>query len=184
LVNAWLDLLRWIGIEFMVVFRPVKLAVAGLFLIACGSPTGSAATPSPTSAASTPTQSATPIPSPPETLTVAASRYGRIIVDRQGRTLYLFNSEDSTTPKCYAACAAAWPPLLLTLSPVAGGGLSQALIATVARSDGSTQVTYNGHPLYFYAGDRAPGEIKCQAVVEFGGGWFVVDAQGNKITTP
>jgi predicted lipoprotein with Yx(FWY)xxD motif len=173
-----------IGVEFLVVFRPVKLAVTGLFLIACGTPTGSAATPSPAPAASTPTQSAAPSPSPPETLTVAASRYGRIIVDRQGRTVYLFDAEASTTPRCYGACAAAWPPLLLTTSPFAGGGLSQALIATVARSDGSAQVTYNGHALYLYAGDRAPGEIKCQAVVEFGGGWFVVDAQGNKITTP
>jgi predicted lipoprotein with Yx(FWY)xxD motif len=138
--------------------------------------------PSPTPMA-TPTQSATPSPSSPETLTVAGSRYGRIIVDGKGRTLYLFDSEGSTTPKCYGACAAAWPPLLLTTSPVAGGGLSQALIATAARRDGSTQVTYNGHALYLYAGDRDPGEIKCQAVVEFGGGWFVVDAQGNKITT-
>jgi predicted lipoprotein with Yx(FWY)xxD motif len=98
--------------------------------------------------------------------------------------VYLFDAEASATPRCYGACAAAWPPLLLTTSPFAGGGLSQALIATVARSDGSTQVTYNGHALYLYAGDRAPGEIKCQAVVEFGGGWYVVDGQGNKISTP
>jgi predicted lipoprotein with Yx(FWY)xxD motif len=129
---------------------------------------------------STPTQS----PTPPDTLSVASSRYGEIIVDGQGRTLYLFDAERSATPKCYGACAAAWPPLLIATSPVAGRGLSQALIATVARNDGATQVTYKGHGLYLYAGDRSPGEIKCQAVVEYGGGWFVVDTQGNKVTTP
>ncbi len=72
----------------------------------------------------------------------------------------------------------------MATSPVAGGGLSQTLIATVARSDSSMQVAYNGHALYLYVGDRSPGEIKCQAVVEYGGGWFVVDTQGNKVTTP
>lgn len=162
-----------------------KLALLGLLLIACGTPTKSAtATPSPTPTAIAPAQSPTPSPSPPDTLSVAGSRYGKIIVDGQGRTLYLFDAERSTTPKCYGACAVAWPPLLTTVAAVAGGGLSQALIATSGRSDGSMQVTYNGHALYLYAGDRSPGEIKCQAVVEYGGGWFVVDTQGNKVTTP
>ena len=87
-------------------------------------------------------------------------------------------------PKCYGPCAAAWPPLSTTTAPVSGPDLSQALIATASRSDGSAQVTYNGHPLYYYIGDRAAGEIKCQAAFEYGGGWYVVDAQGNKISTP
>ena len=162
-----------------------KLALLALFLAACGTtPKSVAATPSPTPTADAPTQSPTPSPSPPDTLSVAGSRYGKIIVDGQGRTLYLFDAERTPIPKCYGACAVAWPPLLIATSPAAGGGLSQALIATVTRSDGSMQVTYNGHDLYLYAGDRSPGEIKCQAAVEYGGGWFVVDAQGNKISTP
>jgi predicted lipoprotein with Yx(FWY)xxD motif len=161
-----------------------KLALLGLALIACGTPTKSVVTPSSITTPSTQAQSAAPSPSPPDTLSVSGSRYGKIIVDGQGRTLYLFDAERSATPKCYGACAGAWPPLLVNTSPVAGGGLSQALIATVPRNEGSMQVTYNGHALYLYAGDRAPGEIKCQAVVEYGGGWFVVDTQGNKITTP
>jgi predicted lipoprotein with Yx(FWY)xxD motif len=153
--------------------------------MACGTPAKSvAATPSSTPAASTPAQSAAPSSPPGDTISVAASRYGKILVDGQGRTLYLFDAERSTTPTCYGACAAAWPPLVVNTSPMAGDGLSQALIATVARSDGSVQVTYNRHALYLYAGDRSPGEIKCQAVVEYGGGWFVVDVLGNKITTP
>ncbi len=69
-------------------------------------------------------------------------------------------------------------------SPRAAAPLNQELIRTAARSDGSPQLVYNGHPLYYYAGDGAPGEIKCQAVIEFGGGWYVIDAAGNKIATP
>jgi predicted lipoprotein with Yx(FWY)xxD motif len=162
-----------------------KLALLGVLLIACGTPTKSAtATPSPIPPASAPTPSASPSPPLPNTLSVAVSRYGKIIVDGQGRTLYLFDAERTITPRCYGACAVAWPPLLTSAAPVAGGGLSQALIGTAARSDGSMQVAYNGHALYLYAGDRSPGEIKCQAVVEYGGGWFVVDTQGNKVTSP
>lgn len=159
-------------------------ALAWLLLVACGTASPSAPAASPTPGTIAPTPSAATSPPPPDTLAVAGSRYGKIIVDGRGRTLYLFDAEHTPTPKCYAACAVAWPPLLTNTAPVAGGGLSQALIATTARGDGSTQVTYNGHALYLYAGDRAPGEIKCQAVVEYGGGWFVVDAQGNEVTAP
>lgn len=162
-----------------------RLAVLGVLLVACGTPaTSVAANPSPTAPAITPTPSSSPIPPLPNTLSVAGSRYGKIIVDGQGRTVYLFDAEHTSTPRCYGACAVAWPPLLTATGLVAGGGLSQALIATAARSDGSMQVAYNGHALYLYIGDRSPGEIKCQAAVEYGGGWFVVDAHGNKVTTP
>lgn len=87
-------------------------------------------------------------------------------------------------PKCYGPCAAAWPPLLTTRAPLSGPDLSQQLIAVATRSDGTMQVVYNGHPLYYYAGDHAAGEIKCQAVSEYGGGWYVLDAHGNEISTP
>src|SRR5712692_8075007 len=105
-------------------------------------------------------------------------------VRRLGRTLYLFTADVGAVPRCYNACATAWPPFVLTHPPTAGPGLEQSKIATATRTDGAIQVTYNGHPLYYYAGDHAPGEIKCQAVVEFGGGWYVVDGQGNQITRP
>lgn len=159
-------------------------AILALFLIACGTPQAPvAATPASTPSASAPTQVPTPSPPPPDTLLLAGSRYGKIVVDAQGRTLYLFDAERGPGPKCYGGCAVAWPPLLITGAPVAGEGLSQAHIGTVARSDGSIQVSYNGHPLYYYVGDRSPGEIKCQAAIEYGGGWYVVDAHGNRITT-
>lgn len=163
--------------------RPHLLIAFGLLIAACGAPAASAlASPSPTvTATSTPTPTAS---SPTATLSVANSRYGKIIVDGHGRTLYLFDAEGSAVPKCDGPCATAWPPLLTTTPPVAGPDISQALIATAKRADGSTQVAYNGHLLYYYVGDRAPGEIKCQAAIEYGGGWYVLDVDGNKISTP
>lgn len=164
--------------------RPQLLVGLGVLLVACGSPATSVpASPSLSAPAAVTTPS--PLPSSqPASLSVASSRYGKIIVDSSGRTLYLFDAERTTEPRCYGPCAAAWPPLSTTTAPVSGSDLSQALIATAPRSDGSLQVTYKGHPLYYYVGDRAPGEIKCQAVFEYGGGWYVLDAQGNKISTP
>lgn len=117
-------------------------------------------------------------------LSVANSRYGKIIVDGSGRTLYLFDIERDHMPACNSACAIAWPPLLAPAGVATSLELDQALIATAVRNDGSLQLAYNGHPLYYYAGDHSAGEIKCQAVIEFGGGWYVIDAQGSKISTP
>jgi predicted lipoprotein with Yx(FWY)xxD motif len=123
------------------------------------------------------------LPAKPQ-LASANSRYGRIVVDGSGRALYLFDIERDATPRCYDACAVSWPPLRATTASTSDPQLSQALIGVANRKDGSRQVTYNGHPLYYYIGDRAPGEIKCQAVIEYGGGWYVVDIRGNRITAP
>jgi len=163
--------------------RPTRTAVIalGFLAIACAPPehsgsSNASASPSGASPTSTTTSS------PQATLSVASSRYGRIIVDRTGRTLYMFDVERDGVPRCYGACAASWPPLVSPVGPVAGSGLDQALVTTAARKDESRQVIYNGHPLYYYVGDRSPGEIKCQAVFEYGGGWYVLDVKGNKIT--
>ena len=156
-----------------------------LLVAACGAPQASTRE-SPSAAATAPaaTSSPTTAPAKAPTLTVSASRYGRIVVDASGRTLYLFDAETAGVPRCYGACAAAWPPLMTASDPVAAPDLAQSLVATATRSDGSTQVTYNGHPLYYWAGDHAPGEIGCQAAIEYGGGWYVLDAQGGKISRP
>jgi len=156
----------------------------GVFVMACGSPAPSSITPSPSgSPAATSPTAASPTPSATAQLATAESRYGRILVDSSGRTLYLFDIERDPTPRCYDACAVSWPPLLATTSSTSDPRLNQTLIAVSQRNNGSQQLTYNGHPLYHYVGDHDPGEIKCQAVIEFGGGWYVVDSQGNKITT-
>jgi predicted lipoprotein with Yx(FWY)xxD motif len=115
-------------------------------------------------------------------VSVAGSRYGRIVVDGGGRALYLFDLERDGTPRCYDACATAWPPYLAPDASASSSELDATRVAVKARRDGRRQVTYNSHPLYYYAGDRAPGQILCQAVAEYGGTWYVVDPKGNRIT--
>jgi predicted lipoprotein with Yx(FWY)xxD motif len=165
--------------------KRMALAMVGLSLTACGSPApSSTATPSPSgSAVATSPTAASMTPSPAAELATAESRYGRILVDGSGRTLYLFDIESDPTPKCYGACAVNWPPMVATAASTSDPLLNQTLIAVSRRDNDSKQLTYNGHPLYYYVGDHITGEIKCQAVIEFGGGWYVVDSRGNKITT-
>jgi predicted lipoprotein with Yx(FWY)xxD motif len=150
-------------------------------LLACGAPQPVAVASHSPSTAPAATQ-LSPTPSAKPVLRVAGSRYGDIIVDGSGRALYLFDIEREPVARCYDACASAWPPMRAANSALVADELDQSLLATIARRDGSWQVTYNRHPLYYYAGDRAPGEIKCQAVFEYGGGWYVVDPRGTKIT--
>src|SRR3954464_5239187 len=98
------------------------------------------------------------------TVKVHPSRYGRILVDGHGRTLYLFTRDRGAKSRCYGACARAWPPLQTDSEPQAGGGADAAKARTPARRGGATQVTYAGHPLYHYVNDRRPGQILCQDV--------------------
>ncbi len=114
-------------------------------------------------------------------LELAPSAYGKIVVDRRGRALYLFTREGSTRPRCHGACAKAWPPATFDGRPAAGAGLREELVATTRRPGGGRQLTYAGHPLYRYVGDGAPGVVNCQAAHEFGGGWFVVDRGGAAV---
>ncbi len=112
------------------------------------------------------------------------TRYGRILQDRRGRTLYLFTKEKGKKSRCYGDCARAWPPLLTKGEPRARAGAKQSLLGTTKRRGGTTQVTYNGHPVYFYVDEDEPNEILCQAVPEFGGIWYVIDKNGDAITRP
>jgi predicted lipoprotein with Yx(FWY)xxD motif len=115
-------------------------------------------------------------------LRLGVTPYGRALFDGTGRVLYLFDADRGGTSTCYGACATAWPPYLVEQSPIAAPELDQGLVSTASRSDGSRQVTYNRHPLYYYVGDANPGQVKCQGAVEYGGGWFVVDGRGNAVT--
>jgi predicted lipoprotein with Yx(FWY)xxD motif len=111
---------------------------------------------------------------------IVDSRYGRVVADRRGEALYLFTKERNTRSRCYGECADAWPPALTKGDPVAGSGARTGLLGTTRRSDGNLQVTYAGHPLYYYAGD-SPGNILCQDVFEFGGTWLVVKPSGAAV---
>lgn len=113
-------------------------------------------------------------------ITVRNSSYGRILADGADRTIYLFTRDGSTTSMCYGACASAWPPVLTKGTPRQAGGLPHPL-GTTRRRDGRLQVTYSGHPLYYYVGDVQPGEILCQNVEEYGGTWLVVSRGGRAV---
>ncbi|MEZ5078557.1 MAG: hypothetical protein R2725_14065 [Solirubrobacterales bacterium] len=113
-------------------------------------------------------------------LTAVNSPYGRVIADRRGEALYLFGREKGRTSRCYGACARAWPPVLTKGRPRAGKGIERKLLGTTKRRNGKRQVTYAGHPLYYYVHD-SPGRILCHNVNEFGGLWLVVKPSGKPV---
>ena len=106
---------------------------------------------------------------------------GKFLADGQGRALYLFEADKGSTSTCTGACASAWPPVTASAMPMAGGGVSQSLLGTTKRADGTEQLTYNGHPLYYFAADTGSGMAKGQGTKAFGAGWYVVNAKGAKI---
>lgn len=112
---------------------------------------------------------------------VVSSDYGRILANGRGRALYLFTSDTGPSSTCYDACAIAWPPYIVRSKPRAVGGAKRGLVGTTRRSDGRLQATYAGHPVYYYVGDSAPGEVLCQAVFEYGGYWYVLRAGGEAV---
>jgi predicted lipoprotein with Yx(FWY)xxD motif len=132
-----------------------------------------------TPAASAPV--ATPAPAVTSTLGVGSSGLGQILVAANGKTLYLFEKDMTTQSTCYGACAQFWPPLTTSVAPTVGSGLSQSLIGTSRRTDGTTQVTYAGHPLYFFVSDAKPGDTTGEGSTAFGAGWDVLAPSGAKI---
>jgi len=107
---------------------------------------------------------------------------GNILVDSNGRTLYLFKKDSGTKSSCFGPCAKNWPPLRATGKPTAGNGASASSIGTVPRSDGKPEVTYNGHPLYLFAGDSKPGDANGQGIVAFGASWYALSGSGKQIS--
>jgi predicted lipoprotein with Yx(FWY)xxD motif len=103
---------------------------------------------------------------------------GEFLVDTAGMTLYLFTNDTENTSNCYDDCATAWPPLLTAGEVTAGEGVDASLLGTTERTDGTTQVTYGGWPLYYWMRDEAPGDITGQAV---GDVWYVVSPQGEAV---
>ncbi len=115
------------------------------------------------------------------TVTVHASSYGQILFDGRGFVLYAFTHDPRGRSACSGDCAKAWPPYLVKRAPRAGIGAKSSLLGTTRRGDGTTQVTYAGRPLYYYIGDRKPGQILCQNVTQFGGTWLVVRPNGGPV---
>jgi predicted lipoprotein with Yx(FWY)xxD motif len=115
------------------------------------------------------------------TISARASALGQILVDGSGRTLYLFEADKGRTSTCYDACAGIWPPVVTSAAPVAGPGVNQALLATTTRKDGSLEVVYNGHPLYYFAPDKQTGQTTGQGISSFGADWYVLSPAGTKV---
>ena len=115
------------------------------------------------------------------TVGVANENLGNILVDSQGRTLYLFRRDSGTKSTCTGTCAIDWPPPRATGKPTVGGGATASIVATSARSDGKPQITYNGHPLYLFSGDQKPGDTNGEGVNAFGGLWYALSSAGNQI---
>jgi predicted lipoprotein with Yx(FWY)xxD motif len=152
------------------------VSVTALSVAACGgSGNGASASTTPTAAAKTTSARAA-------TVRVANSHLGKILVDSQGRTLYLFKKDSGKKSACSGMCATFWPPLRASGKPAAGSGAHTSLVGTIKRSDGKPQVTYHGHPLYRFAKDTKRGQTNGEGLTAFGGRWFAVSAAGNQVT--
>jgi predicted lipoprotein with Yx(FWY)xxD motif len=160
-------------------FLPIVAAVA---LAAC---TSTAASPSVAAPTAAPPTAAPPTEAPSATVDagaatvmVATSDLGQILVDGEGRTLYLFTPDEAGTPTCYDDCALAWPPLLTEGDIAVGAGLDDSDFSTATRTDGGDQVKIGTWPLYYFAGDEAPGDTNGQGLQ---GIWYVVSPSGEAI---
>jgi predicted lipoprotein with Yx(FWY)xxD motif len=163
------------------------VAGAALLIAACGS-YGTSAYGTSTSPSSygrypgaTSPPAGTPEPPAPTTIALRNSALGPILVDGNGRTLYLFEADRKDISTCNGACASVWPPLIAHGTPVAAAGVNQSLLATTTRNDGSLEVAYNGHPLYYFVSDKQAGDISGEAITSFGADWYVLSAAGSKI---
>lgn len=143
----------------------VALAVAG-----CGSSGSSSSSAPPTTSSGR-----------QATVGISNTGLGKILVNSQGRTLYLFGKDSGTTSACTGACAGNWPPLRANGKPTLGTGADASLVGTIQRSDGKPQVTYNGHPLYLFKGDQQPGDTKGEGLTAFGGTWYALSSSGNQV---
>ena len=152
--------------------------ISALVLAACGgSSYGGNSSPTTSSKASAPaaTSSAAPV------VTAKSSSLGTFLVDAKGRTLYLWDADHGAMSTCNGACATDWPPLTTKAAPNAGAGVKASLLGTSKRSDGTQEVTYAGHPLYYFAGDTAAGQSTGQGSAAFGAPWWVVSPAGAAI---
>jgi predicted lipoprotein with Yx(FWY)xxD motif len=149
------------------------LPVVALVIAGCGG--GSAATTSGAPAKTPSGQAAT-------VRVTTNGSLGNILVDYQGRTLYLFRADNGTKSACTTECAVDWPPLRVSGKPMAGTGVAASKLGTSARSDGKPQVTYNGHPLYRFEQDINRGDANGEGLNAFGARWYVLSPAGTMVS--
>ena len=107
-------------------------------------------------------------------------KLGKVIVTSKGFTLYDFHKDKGTKSACYGGCAKVWPPLSSSGAPKAEGGAQASKLGTTKRTDGTTQVTYAGHPLYTYVADKKPGDTTGNDFTSFGGQWYALTPAGQE----
>jgi predicted lipoprotein with Yx(FWY)xxD motif len=160
----------------------LALCAAAILAAGCGSDSESTtASAAPSAATSDGAAQATASARGGKAVKAIGSSYGKVIADRRGEAFYLFGKDGRGKSRCYGACARAWPPVITKGRPRAGKGVKARLLGTTKRKNGKRQVTYAGHPLYYYV-DDSPGNILCQNVSEFGGLWLVVKPSGRPVT--
>ncbi len=163
---------------------PVKLGIplaSALLATACGS---AAAASSPSAPASSAPAAGSPASAPATgtVITTHAGSAGTFLTNGPGRTVYLWARDGMNMSACSGACAAAWPPVPATGTLTATGGAKASDLGTITRPGGTRQVTYDGHPLYYFAGDSAAGQANGQGSDNFGAKWWLVAPSGAKIT--
>lgn len=168
--------------------RLAALAGTLLLVTACGPDDSTTDPGTPASPTASPTQSPSEPPSEPPSaapepatgtrIRVADSEFGPMLFDTSGQAIYLFDKEEGPRAECYGACAVDWPPVLTDGDPRGVRGARSGLLGTTERRDGSLQVTYGDHPLYYYAHED-PWQVLCHDFVEYGGTWFVVQPDGD-----
>ena len=158
-------------------WQAALLVLAGLTLAA-----GTAGTAFAGATAPTPTPMGPSATGGAVTVMTKTGPMGTYLVDGQGKSLYLFVADKGTTSTCNGPCATVWPPLTVANAATAGSGVTASMLGTTTRSEGAKQVTYAGHPLYYFASDKNPGDTTGQGVNNFGGLWWLVTPNGTAIT--
>jgi predicted lipoprotein with Yx(FWY)xxD motif len=156
-------------------------ALLGVALVAAACGSSSSSTP-PSSAAGAPSTSASSALPTGAVVGTATSSLGTYLTGAAGRALYIWVADRKGRPRCYAACAVAWPPLITKGAPRATGGAVAAHLGTITRSDSRTQVTYAGWPLYYYVGDTSHGMTRGNGSGQFGAKWWLISPSGGWVT--
>jgi predicted lipoprotein with Yx(FWY)xxD motif len=156
----------------------VAVAALALALAACGSSDNKKS-----SASSGTTTSGGGAAAKPKGVGIALRKvsFGKVVVGPNSHTVYMFLKDKGTTSECNGACAKVWTPLTTTGQPQAGSGLVASMLGSSKRADGTMQVTYGGHPLYYYDDDKRPGMTEGEGKKEFGAEWYAVGADGKKL---
>lgn len=158
----------------------MPLAATAMVVAACGS-TGSGGS-SGSGGGTTTTSSSSSGMHVASMVKTAHGSHGTYLVDGSGHALYLFAKDKNGKSACDSSCASFWPPAEVHGKPKAGSGVQAAALGTTSRSGGALQVTYHGHPLYYYAQDSKPGDTLGQGQTTFGGLWTLVSPAGTAIT--